>query len=728
MNSSSMPSENNFPVSVTALVWPTVEALRSLGGGPAHVKQIEETVVAQEGFSEEVRQQPHSGDAPGTELAYRLRWARTRLKNAGAIANAGYGLWELTEIGHRVMQEELDELVSARRAPSRPDSAGQANDFDMLLNSQFAAVAREDGFQTFCRPEAPAIEGLARKILQRCLVEDGSILTDKSIWTTSNLDILHSEYVDKPDVSGDSFHEKLAKQLADIGSEPRQLFAELYILNLLPVSNFRQSTKISYIEDILKPITPPVELPAEVTQAFEGGVFNGGRAFSNRRWAQLSFLVEFAEHFKRQDPELRKRAISDPLFMRQLVREAPGHREPAQRYALLYLFHPEFFLPIVNPNMRSQLRHGFRAEYLPAGVTEDLDVDLRRIDDAVIAEEGGPVDYYLEPWRARWRKSSPDETSDDAEVQSDSGAAIAEASDGWAEVPYSASDIVSDGCFHDLPQLHAILSRWENKKNLIIQGSPGTGKTWLARRLAQALIGYKAREEIRSVQFHPNSSYEDFVRGWRPTSATDGKGQLVLQDGPLILHAERARQQPDIPHVLIIEEINRGNPAQIFGEMLTLIEDSKRNERDALELSYSRKQNELYHLPENLFLLGTMNVADRSLALVDFALRRRFAFETLRPAFGHEWEEYVAEKLPSDPGIVQEMRSKILALNETIAADPNLGPDFEIGHSFLTPAETQASPRDWFAGVIETEIGPLLREYWFDSRDAAVKALEDLRA
>jgi hypothetical protein len=728
LNSPSMSSEANFPVSVSALVWPTVEALRSLGGGPAHVKQIEETVVAQEGFSDELQQRSHSLEAPGTELAYRLRWARTRLKNAGAIANAGYGLWELTALGHGTTQEELDELLSAPKAPSRPDNVGGAKDFDMLSNSQFAAVAREDGFQTFCRPEAPAIEDLARKILLRCLVEDGSILTDGPIWTIANLAILHTEYVDKPDVSGGSFHEKLAQQLEDIGSAPRQLFAELYILNLLPVNNFRQLTKISYIEDVLKPISPTVELSAEVTLAFEGGVFNGGRAFSNRRWAQLSFLVEFAEHFKRQDPEVRKRAISEPLLMRQLVREAPGHREPAQRYALLYLFHPEFFLPIVNPNMRSQLRDGFKAEYLPTGVTEDLDVDLRRIDDAVIAKEGGAVDYYLEPWSSHWRTPLTGNASDDSEVQVDDGETRVDAGSEWAEVPYAASDIVSEGCFHGLPQLHAILSRWETKKNLILQGSPGTGKTWLARRLAQALIGYKAREEIRSVQFHPNSSYEDFVRGWRPTSVTDGKGQLVLQDGPLILHAEKARKQPDIPHVLIIEEINRGNPAQIFGEMLTLIEDSKRSERDALELSYPRKPSELYHLPENLYLLGTMNVADRSLALVDFALRRRFAFETLRPAFGHEWEELVAEKLPSDPGIVQEMRSKILALNETIAADPTLGPDFEIGHSFLTPAETQASPRDWFVGVVETEIGPLLREYWFDSRDVALKALEDLRA
>jgi 5-methylcytosine-specific restriction endonuclease McrBC GTP-binding regulatory subunit McrB len=179
--------------------------------------------------------------------------------------------------------------------------------------------------------------------------------------------------------------------------------------------------------------------------------------------------------------------------------------------------------------------------------------------------------------------------------------------------------------------------------------APGTGKTWLAKRLAQALIGSHAPDAIRSVQFHPNTSYEDFVRGWRPTAGPDGNGHLVLTDGALLQHAELARHS-DIPHVLIIEEINRGNPAQAFGEMLTLIEKSKRNTDDALTLSYPKFEGEQYFLPPNLYLLGTMNIADRSLALVEFALRRRFSFEIrrdLQPAGGHRADHLSAVHPPS---------------------------------------------------------------------------------
>jgi 5-methylcytosine-specific restriction protein B len=296
-----------------------------------------------------------------------------------------------------------------------------------------------------------------------------------------------------------------------------------------------------------------------------------------------------------------------------------------------------------------------------------------------------------------------------------------------AESPYLVADIIGDGCFHDQAQLTQILELWADKKNLILQGPPGTGKTWLARRLAYALIGFRARQQIRSVQFHPNTSYEDFVRGWRPSITEEGAGKLILKDGPLIEHAEDARKSP-LPHVLIVEEINRGNPAQAFGEMLTLIEESKRDEQDALALSYPREDGELYFLPDNLYILGTMNIADRSLALVDFALRRRFAFETLEPAFTPAWENYLSTRLPNNPNLVTKIREKALSLNERISEDPALGPEFAIGHSFFTPTKTHLSGEEWFTGVVNSEIAPLLREYWFDNRELADQAISELRA
>ena len=201
------------------------------------------------------------------------------------------------------------------------------------------------------------------------------------------------------------------------------------------------------------------------------------------------------------------------------------------------------------------------------------------------------------------------------------------------EPTYTIDDIVADGSFLTAEELQRILDRWRSKKNLILQGPPGTGKTWLAKRLGFALVGSKDRETTRSrlrvVQFHPSLAYEDFVRGWRPS----GEGRLALVDGILMQAIEAAASEPDRPFVLVIEEINRGNPAQIFGEMLTLLEDTKRSPSEAIELAY-RKGDERVYVPENLYVIGTMNVADRSLAIVDFALRRRFAFVDLEPRSG----------------------------------------------------------------------------------------------
>jgi len=567
------------------------------------------------------------------------------------------------------------------------------------------------------RPNAPQVEKVAAEILKRCLIDDGSLLTpDAVIWNPENLAELHTIYVAAPDVSAKSFSEKLKIQLETASPAARQLFAELYVLNILPVSNFLPSTKVSVIDEVLAPLQPQVTLTSDVIDAFTEGVFNGGLAWNNRRWAQLSFLVEFAEHFKRQDPPTRAQAATDHDVLRTLVMNSPGHREPAQRQALLYLFQPRYYLPIVSSQHRSLLRDGL-SRYLADGPSGDLDADLRLIMDAIEAEAGGPVDVYDDTWRPQWltKPAPPTPLAPLGGNAVDSGPSEAQ--------PYSVADIIAERCFHSKERLNTILKHWQDNQNLVLQGAPGTGKTWLAKRLAQALIGSHAPHAIRSVQFHPNTSYEDFVRGWRPTSG----GELKLIDGALLQHAERARAAADVPHVLIIEEINRGNPAQAFGEMLTLIEKSKRDPSDALTLSYPRFDDEQYYLPDNLYLLGTMNIADRSLALVDFALRRRFSFETLEPAFGDAWSAHLAEKLPNDATLVAKIRTRMLELNQTIAEDPMLGPHFAIGHSFVTPINAQSDGTAWFLGVVDTQIGPQLYEYWFDDRakaDAVVTALK----
>lgn len=290
--------------------------------------------------------------------------------------------------------------------------------------------------------------------------------------------------------------------------------------------------------------------------------------------------------------------------------------------------------------------------------------------------------------------------------------------------PYSINELMADGCFLPEPQVKRILGRLRDKKNLILQGPPGTGKTWLAKRLAYSLMGEKAEARVRAVQFHPNLSYEDFVRGWRPT----GNGQLALAEGLFMEAVHAAIASPTKRFVVVIEEINRGNPAQIFGELLTIIEAGKRTPAAALELCYPDADGKRrpVHVPENLYIVGTMNIADRSLALVDLALRRRFAFITLEPQFGDLWRNWVIENGGVAKDLVDDIKARMLALNQEIA--DTFGTQFKVGHSYITPVRKMdpADTRDWFREVAETEIGPLLEEYWFDQPSRAEEVLKRL--
>ncbi len=293
---------------------------------------------------------------------------------------------------------------------------------------------------------------------------------------------------------------------------------------------------------------------------------------------------------------------------------------------------------------------------------------------------------------------------------------------------YTVEDIRKEGCFLEEDELKQLLKTWCKKKNLILQGPPGTGKTWLAKRLAYALIGSKLPEHVNSIQFHPNLSYEDFVRGWRPTK----QGKLEIVEGLFMQTLTAARKSPEDKFVIIIEEINRGNPAHIFGEMLTLIEADKRYEEEALKLSYPDQYGKYdpVYVSGNLYIIGTMNTADRSLALIDFALRRRFGFFTLDPQLNHSWKEWVTKKCNMPEHLADKIAIKMTEVNESIAGD--LGKQFKIGHSYVTPTNSfsqgELEANDWFVQVLETEIAPLLEEYWFDEPDKVEEALKILRS
>ena len=347
--------------------------------------------------------------------------------------------------------------------------------------------------------------------------------------------------------------------------------------------------------------------------------------------------------------------------------------------------------------------------------------------EARFQEDAYPVHSFPELSLAAWlfkdSGTSAHPNATDPDAQDDEADATPEAEVTAAPIePYSVDDILTDGCFIARGKLEKILERLRTKKNLILQGPPGTGKTWLAKRLAFALMGQRDDSKVRAVQFHPNLSYEDFIRGWRPV----GDGKLTLVDGPFVEMMKAAAKDPTSRHVVVIEEINRGNPAQIFGEMLTLLEVDKRTPNEALELSYKRSDGERVFIPDNLYVIGTMNIADRSLALVDLALRRRFAFIDLEPTLGKPWHDWVQSQCGIDSEILVEIEKRLIALNSEISADTGLGPQFRVGHSYVTPpfGIPISDAREWFRQVIDTEIGPLLDEYWFDALEKSRKARE----
>ena len=335
--------------------------------------------------------------------------------------------------------------------------------------------------------------------------------------------------------------------------------------------------------------------------------------------------------------------------------------------------------------------------------------------------DGFRTDQY---WRERF--GDPDHASQQQSTESTLSTEPTSSLESPPPQAYTIDDIITDGCFLDRSMLERMLERLETKQNIILQGPPGAGKSWLSKRLAYTLIGFKDDSKIRQMQFHPNLSYEDFVRGYRPQSA----GKLDLADGPFLQLCDTARRDRSRKYVIVIEEINRGNPASIFGELLTLLEADKRVPNDALALAYSRDEYERFHIPPNVYVIGTMNLADRSLALVDIALRRRFAFFDLEPAFNETWLDWVRERFSETPGFAASIKQRIDALNSEIARDSNLGDQFRIGHSHFTPAPdaTIGEPREWYKDVVQTEIAPLLREYWFDNESRAQEETEKLTA
>ena len=268
---------------------------------------------------------------------------------------------------------------------------------------------------------------------------------------------------------------------------------------------------------------------------------------------------------------------------------------------------------------------------------------------------------------------------------------------------YSKEDFLDD-VYMSEDNYDTLKELLENKKNVILNGAPGVGKTFAAKRLAYSMMGEKDESRIEMVQFHQNYSYEDFVMGYRP----DGDG-FTLTEGVFYNFCQTASNNPDKDYFFIIDEINRGNLSKIFGELLMLIENDYRGTK--LTLAYSGMK---FFVPENLYIIGMMNTADRSIALIDYALRRRFSFFDMMPGFSSDGFRAYQKCLKNET--FDALIDQIKELNRTIANDKSLGVGFQIGHSYFCGREESTCTDSWMRSVVEYDIIPMLREYWFDNQ------------
>ncbi|MFW0162461.1 AAA family ATPase [Actinomyces sp. SKVG-SVH-4(1)] len=289
-----------------------------------------------------------------------------------------------------------------------------------------------------------------------------------------------------------------------------------------------------------------------------------------------------------------------------------------------------------------------------------------------------------------------------------------------ADEHYTSADFLDEVFLRpeDVEQMLGLLRR---KKNLILQGAPGTGKTFAAKRLAYALMGQTDDSRVEVVQFHQSTTYEDVVVGLRPTA----EGGFAAAEGVFARFCRRAAADPGRDYVFIIDEINRANISKAFGELLMLIEAEHRGE--ALRLPVS---GDLLSVPKRLHIIGMMNTADRGLALIDYALRRRFAFFEMRPALDHPGFLRHVEAVGSSR--LEALVDVVRRLNQRIAEDEALGPGFQIGHSYLClPAAGPENPAGTDAdvtSVVRYELEPLVREYWFDNPSAMDESIHELES
>jgi len=617
-------------------------------------------------------------------------WASTDLARADWMRKdpSSSGDWYITSEGSQALMDFPDAVEFARVAKARYSAWSKehkARQESLLASSIVAQSANQERIRT-----------AASLFVERGLQSGQSVfVADRAAWSAQSVAELVEHFINRPDVDGDSFVEKLAGQLEAVSEDAKLLMAELVTWQLLPVSPeaIGEKKKLLRIRAVLDAMEHPVQIPEAISSVFDAGSFNPGSRMSSGLFPAVSIIIRVVENWFALPEDDRQVLFDNPLAWRDFINGAEGESFPTQRNALLYLTRPDFFGPVVSAEHKQRIRDTFIGEI--SDPTGDIDADLFAITVALQTKNKAPVNFYAEQYRERWDPASTTPAIEPIPV----GLPVA------TRVSFPAADAtLADALVMDQTWLQKTLNLLERRNQVILYGPPGTGKTFLARALARH-IGDGSVDTTTLVQFHPSYSYEDFFEGFRPVS-TEGALTYELRPGPMKRIAEQARVNPDLNYILIIDEINRGNLAKIFGELYFLLEYRD----ESVSLLYG--DSDRFTLPSNVFIIGTMNTSDRSIALMDAAMRRRFAFVELHPS--QEPTSSVLRKWLAKNGLSAEPAALLSALNARITDS-----SFKVGPSYLMDKQRDLS-EDRLTEIWDHEILPLLEDlHYGDGVDVA---------